>query len=270
MDTSKPVLLVDSSYATIYRYTALQHWYRLQNKDEDTATGSGFDWLANTTFMSKLQERFLGGFDKLRKTHDIPYSNFVFCLDQPRATLWRTRILPYYKANRVSSPALGQVLEIMREKWLPDLETRLGVNRLAVETMEADDVIACATRSALAAGFPKVVILTSDKDFLQLCGDRVHIENLQGKRLVCEDADAVLLAHVLLGDVADNVPKCIPRAGKKTIEKLVADRGALERLLEDPAVRECYDRNRRLIDFQHIPVELAAQTAEKFEALLAS
>ena len=271
MDTSAPLLLIDGSYAIIHRFTALQRWYKLSHPDEaDVINHPEYDWSGNISFMSKLRERFLTGFDKVCKEFEIPKQNMLVALDQSRASLWRTQLLPSYKATRPGNSGFGKALKHFRNVWLPEYTQELGIKVLATPTLEADDVIAVLCKYAKTR-FPKVVIVTNDKDCVQLSSPDVHIENLQGKVLQpAGTVEKMLLEHVLRGDSCDNVPPCMKGRvkGKPTVPQLLADQTLLDHFLAtDEQFRICYKRNRTLIDFDFIPQEAAAATIAAFCSL---
>ncbi len=105
--------------------------------------------------------------------------------------------------------------------------------------VEADDVIGTLTRMAVDAGL-EVVIVSGDKDFAQLVGDRVRV--FDTLRDVIYDAElvrkrwGVLPEHfvdllALAGDAADNIPG-VPGIGPKGAAKLLAEHGSLDAVLE--------------------------------------
>ena len=81
---------------------------------------------------------------------------------------FRKELYRSYKANRPSAPddlkqQMGKVREVGEAYSIPCYER---------EGVEADDLIASLTKQARAAGYP-VVIVSADKDLLQLVGDGV-------------------------------------------------------------------------------------------------
>ncbi|MEN1729696.1 MAG: PIN domain-containing protein, partial [Pseudomonadota bacterium] len=97
--------------------------------------------------------------------------------DAPGKT-FRHEMYPDYKANRPSMPSE------LRAQLAPlkDLIDAMGIERIEVEGVEADDVIATLSRQAEAAGM-QVLISSGDKDLAQLVGDQVVLEDsMQDKR----------------------------------------------------------------------------------------
>ena len=140
-----------------------------------------------------------------------------------------------YKANR---PPMPDELRAQIEP-LYELIDAMGVPRVMVEGVEADDVIASLVEQARARGLT-VLISSGDKDLAQLVDDVVVLEDsMQGKRY---DAAAVadkfgvgpervgdLLA--LTGDSSDNIPG-VDKVGPKTAAKWLNQYGSLDRLIE--------------------------------------
>ena len=158
---------------------------------------------------------------------------------------------PAYKATRKPMPAdlLAQIPAI------EDLAQTLGVAVLEVPGAEADDVMATLARRGEREGH-EVVLVTSDKDMLQLVTDRVRLLSPVGKGedYVYVDPAAVrekwgvapeqvrdVLA--LMGDSTDNIPG-VPGIGRKTAAELIARFGSLDELyrrlaeVEREALRE--------------------------------
>jgi DNA polymerase-1 len=146
----------------------------------------------------------------------------------------RHHLYPEYKANRLKAPE-----ELTAQIPLVDeLIDALGVRRITVPGVEADDVIGTLSRAAEEGGMD-VVIVSSDKDLYQLVSGRVKVrdglkENTVGEEQVVEvfgvppGKVAELLA--LSGDPSDNVPG-VPGIGEKTAAELIRQFGSLDAVL---------------------------------------
>lgn len=150
----------------------------------------------------------------------------------------RKEAFPEYKANR---PKMDQ--DLASQLPLVDQACEaLNLPVVSAQGYEADDVIATLTRQALEREFD-VVIITSDKDMLQLVSDRVSVlsPGRDGKPEKRYDRDGVtekmgvppervidLLA--LVGDAVDNVPG-VPGIGDKGARDLLQEFGSLDDLL---------------------------------------
>lgn len=140
-----------------------------------------------------------------------------------------------YKANRPPMPdeLAAQI------KPLYELVDAMGLARLVIEGVEADDVIATLARKARGDG-KRVLISSGDKDLAQLVDHAVVLEDtMQDKRYdpaAVEERFGVgpsligdLLA--LTGDSSDNIPG-IDNVGPKTAAKWLAKYGDLDAIIE--------------------------------------
>ncbi len=143
-----------------------------------------------------------------------------------------------YKAQRKPMP------DLLSEQWpyFTELSAAFGFVNLAVAGYEADDIIATLARQAEAQG-RKAVIVTGDRDALQLAGEHVRImANTRGMTEVkvydpagVEERFGVpprLIPDLigLKGDTSDNIPG-VPGIGEKTAAQLLAQFGSLEEVL---------------------------------------
>jgi DNA polymerase-1 len=140
-----------------------------------------------------------------------------------------------YKANRKPMP------EDLRPQipWIRKLLEAHRIPILELERYEADDVLGTLSRAGAAAGH-EVVIISADKDLLQLVGEKVSLfhtgrEKLYGPKEVEEDygvpPEKIVDYLALVGDTSDNVPG-VPLIGGKTAAGLLAEYGSLDELLE--------------------------------------
>ena len=137
--------------------------------------------------------------------------------------------------------------------------------------MEADDCIALSVKRVLEQ-YPDstVYIITSDKDYLQLAEPRIHIYNLGFKKITDQksstgSAEFDLFCKIVMGDISDNIPSVFPKCGPKTALKYYQDKEAFQTRLESShAFIAQYNTNKKIIDFNEIPILLAN---EFFESL---
>lgn len=151
-----------------------------------------------------------------------------------RGPNFRHQLYPQYKANR---PAMPEDLACQLP-YIKEIVAAYRITSLEREGFEADDLIAAAGRRLAAAGH-RVVIVSGDKDLLQLVGPNITFWDPMGDRLL--DAAAVeakyqlppakLLDYfALIGDSSDNIPG-VPGVGPKTAVKLIKEFGDLDQLL---------------------------------------
>lgn len=168
---------------------------------------------------------------KLRQEHKGDGMAVIF--DAARHT-FRNRIYADYKAHRPPAPEdLVPQFPIVREATVA-----LGLPAIELADFEADDIIATYAREARRQGM-NVIIVSSDKDLMQLIGDGISLYDAMKQKSIAEaevlEKFGVPPAKVrdvlaLMGDSSDNVPG-VPGIGPKTAAELINAYGDLEALL---------------------------------------
>ncbi len=170
---------------------------------------------------------------KLIKEEQPDYIAVAF--DTPGPT-FRHRLYDLYKANRAEQP------EEMRHQipLIKEVVEAFNIPIFEMDDYEADDVLATLATQAVSHGVTAIIV-TSDKDMLQLITDDIKVFNphKDGKML---DANAVrerfgvgpeqmrdLMA--MAGDSSDNVPG-VPGIGPKTARDLLTEYGTLDGVYE--------------------------------------
>jgi len=182
---------------------------------------------------------FVAALVKLIEDHTIENMAVVFDVIGSGGT-FRDEMYPEYKAHRDPAPEdlianIPRIKEVVRAMDIPVVE---------YEGVEADDVIGTLARQAEADG-ANVVIVSPDKDFMQLVSERISMlrpayrgegfnpvtpETFREKYGLEPEQFIDMLA--LMGDAADNVPG-VPGIGEKTAIKLLKEFGSFENLLEN-------------------------------------
>ena len=186
----------------------------------------------------------------MKAAPDAP-THLAVVFDHSEAT-FRNRLYDKYKAHRPPAPAdLVPQFPLVREA------TRaFGVPCLELPGYEADDLIAAYACHVRDLG-GEVVIVSSDKDLMQLVGERVSMldtmKNLRiGPAQVMEKfgvpPDKVVDVQALCGDAVDNVPGA-PGIGIKTASALINEYGDLDSLLARASEIKQDKRRATLIDF---------------------
>ncbi|MDP2984373.1 MAG: DNA polymerase I [Candidatus Latescibacter sp.] len=237
MNPQRKTLYLFDGTALAYRaYFAFIRNPLINSRGEDTSAAFGF----TNTILSLVREK------------QPDYLAIVF--DTGRKT-FRHALYPLYKATRQKMPE-PMISQVPRIRQAVDA---LGVQRLEVEGYEADDVIGTLAVKAEKEGFD-VVMVTGDKDFMQLVGPHVTMfvpmknevitpEVIMEKYGVAPDRVVDLLA--LMGDASDNVPG-IPKVGEKTARSLLEEFGSLDEILArcddipKPALQVCIKENREI------------------------
>ncbi len=215
----KNTLYIIDGHGLIYRaYYAFINRPLLTTKGENTSALFGF--------MRML----------LRLIHDEK-PDYLICVFDAKGKTFRHTLYPEYKAKRQKAPAdLIQQVDAIKT-ILP----ALGISVLEVEGYEADDLMGSIVDKAARVPM-KSVIVSGDKDILQLVDERVTV--LANKKGISElevmDPQKVyetwgvrpenitdLLA--LMGDSSDNIPG-VQGVGKKTAQELIRQFGSINSL----------------------------------------
>lgn len=179
----------------------------------------------------------------------------------------RLALCPAYKAQRPPMP------DALRSQFQP-LEAYLDgalIPRARLEGQEADDVLASAAARAAAEGF-EVLVVSSDKDLMQIVDERVamvgpgKVDEKEGPAYILRKTgvrpDQIVDWLSLTGDSSDNI-QGVPGVGPKTASKWLSQWESLDGLWQHldaleparlrPALvdhREVVLRNARLIRLQ--------------------
>jgi DNA polymerase-1 len=141
-----------------------------------------------------------------------------------------------YKAYKATRPAMPEGLSA-QIPYIKKIIEGYRIPTLEMDGYEADDLIGTiARRVELEAD---VIIITGDKDILQLVNDRIQVyDPMKGKRLGVEEViqrfgvppEQVVDIMGLAGDATDNIPG-VPGIGEKTAIQLIQTYGSIENLL---------------------------------------
>ena len=154
-----------------------------------------------------------------------------------------------YKATRHGMPdELKQQMPLMKQ-----VLRAMNIPIYECQGWEADDVVGTVGRVCSANGW-ECVIVTGDRDSLQLIDENVHVKlvisrpgqttaTLYDKALFCEEYgfDPIHMVDLkaLMGDSSDNIPG-VAGVGPKTATELLLKFGTLDGVyenLDDPAIR---------------------------------
>jgi 5'-3' exonuclease len=257
LDSSLPVILIDTSYYIFYRYFSTLKWYQFRNKEIDVTKIH-----EDEVFMTALFKHTLVEFQTMAKKWNTKLSQIIFCCDCSRDTIWRNQHTDCYKQSRVPNPNFNshiffkfyEYLEKHREEW--------GIHLLVVENLEADDIAYLTKKTLQEKGWNQdIMIVTNDNDYLQLLDSQTKIYNLNGKWVdlstrSCGDPKKDLKIKLIMGDKSDNIVAIHAGIGPKTAMKLASmDDVEFEKYLEEKNCKETYLKNKTLVDFTMIPAE---------------
>ncbi len=208
----------------LYLVDAMSNIHRAYHAIQRLSTSAGRPTNAIYGFVTMLR--------KMVREHDPEYIAAAF--DRAERTL-RHEAFADYKANR---PTMADDLSVQ----IPEIRRVLEAYRIPILELpryEADDVIGTLAKKAAAAGF-EVVIVTADKDMLQLVEPHIRVFHT-GREQFLDEAGVreffgvaphqVADVLALMGDSVDNVPG-VPGVGQVTARKWITTYGNLSTLLE--------------------------------------
>ncbi|ATE65292.1 DNA polymerase I [Rhizorhabdus dicambivorans] len=215
--SSKHLYLVDGSG---YIFRAYHRLPPLTNR-HGTPAGAVFGF---TTMLWKL----------INELHQSDGPTHLAVILDASSKTFRNEMYDQYKAHRPPPPEdlvpqFPLIRDAVRAFSVPCIE-ELG--------LEADDIIACYSEAALAAGW-QVTIVSSDKDLMQLIRPGLDLlDTMNNRRLGREhvlekfgvEPEALGDVLALMGDSVDNVPG-VPGVGPKTASELIRTYGNLETVL---------------------------------------
>ncbi len=200
---------------------------------------------------------------KMLRDYHAPYMAVIF--DAKRKN-FRNDIYPEYKANRDETPEdLKPQFPLIREAT-----KAFDIPAIELEGYEADDLIAAYTRLATEQD-KKVVIVSSDKDLMQLVSENVRMldpmkQKWIGSNEVMEKfgvkPNRVVDVQALAGDSTDNIPG-VPGIGIKTAAQLINEYGSLKELLN--RAKEIKQPKRREALIEHAEMALISEKLVKLD-----
>ncbi|MYZ43284.1 DNA polymerase I [Schauerella aestuarii] len=172
-----------------------------------------------------------GVVNMLRKLASDHKAEYAACIFDARGKTFRDDIYPDYKSHRPPMPdELAQQIEPIHRAV-----RALGWPVLAIEGVEADDIIGTLTKRATAHGV-KSIVSTGDKDLAQLVDDHVTLVNTMSGEVLDEPGvvnkfgippNRIVDYLMLVGDTVDNVPG-VTKVGPKTAVKWLTEHGSIE------------------------------------------
>ena len=210
------------------------------------------------------------------------YGEMIIACDS--GNVWRREVFPNYKAGRKkvrdkSGHDWTKIFEIM-SKIKNELKEHMPYKVIEIDTAEADDIIGALVKKSYYTN-QNVLILSGDKDFIQLHNNRVKQYNPVLNKFVGkgETPSIYIKEHILKGDRSDGIPNVLSddnvfvegrRQKPLTKKKIASWVDRMELTLEDSPTfteeeQKNYDRNRKLIDLSLIPPELEAKIYNEFK-----
>ena len=207
------------------------------------------------------------------------FGELVLCYDSKK--YWRREYFPNYKANRKKDRAksdldwntIFETLNSIRD----EIRETFPYKVIEVEGAEADDCIAviCQHISKTPNEFEHILILSGDKDFIQLQKHNFvsQYSPIQKKFMNGENPTTYIKTHILQGDRSDGVPNFL--SPDNTFVDELRQKPISKRKLEtwidlepedfcNENMMRNYHRNRTLIDLDYIPKEIVEKCIQTF------
>ncbi len=203
------------------------------------------------------------------------YGELILCCDDRKT--WRKEVFPNYKASRKKTrlvsgidwqnlyDCLNQLKDEFRH-WFP-------YKLIQIEKAEADDIIATLVNLI----DERILILSSDKDFVQLQGFNVRQYSPIQKKYVDGNAKWSLHEKIVRGDVGDGIPNIMSddnvfvdegRRQKPITKKKVDAWYELDpNMYCDSEMLRNYNRNKQLVDLGEVPESIRINISKQFETI---
>lgn len=252
MSTTKTNVIVDGMNIA-FRCAFIYDQRQGLTNSQGEATGTIYGFVRH---MVKLRDRF-------------PGATFYVAWEGKGSHKERKAIYADYKANRTTTPTesdsevsetedprstLFSQLEVLR-----GLLASMGINQYAAEGYEADDVIATLVREKLSGPNNKNIIVSSDRDLLQLVGGGTvqmtpHPERFYDEFKVEEEygvSPKLLLSYrVFDGDKSDNMPGMYRFPRKKIASIVNKHDGDIESIYTECEVKLTDFQRKTLTEFE--------------------
>lgn len=255
MDKSKSLYIIDGSSYIFRAYFGIRQFL---------STSKGFPTNALYGFINMLQ--------KVVKDEKPDYLCVAF--DSKEKT-FRHDIYPDYKANRDAPPE-----DLAKQfPYFEPLVDAFNISSIRIPGYEADDIIGTLALKGSKAGF-RVVIVSGDKDMMQLVGPKVQmLDTMKNKRIGVDEVkekfgvppEKVIEVMGLMGDSSDHIPG-VKGVGPKTATELIQKYGSIKELykcideIEKKKLKEklVQDKERALLSRKLVTID----TAMKLECSL--
>lgn len=173
----------------------------------------------------------------LRLIQEQKPTHLLVAFDAGKQTFRHESYQEYKGGRQKTPPELAEQFPLLRE-----LLESFGISWFELASYEADDIIGTLSRLGEEAGF-EVLVVTGDKDMLQVVSDQVTVALTRkgisevepyGPKEIEEKYGLTPLQIIdlkgLMGDTSDNIPG-VPGIGEKTALKLLHQFGSVEEVL---------------------------------------
>lgn len=211
-----------------------------------------------------------------RKKFKDQYGELVICCDSKRS--WRKDVFPFYKANRKTNRQKDDIdwsgiFEVINS-LTDDLVNHFPYSVIQVDQAEADDIIGTLVKNYYREG--KIMIVSSDKDFLQLQKyyNVYQYSPIQKKNLQIQNPNEYIKEHIMKGDRGDGIPNFLSdddtfvtdKRSKKILKtKLEAWKNLCPTEFCDEKMYRGWKRNEQLVDLGHTPADIKQKIVDQYD-----
>ncbi len=224
--------------------------------------------------IKRLRHLVLNSLSKYRRQYANEFGELVICCDGSLS--WRKDVFPNYKmgrrTDREESPLDWNQIFGCFEQLKKELRETFPYKVLQINRAEADDIIGTLVMERKFSS-PKTMIISSDKDFIQLqrYHDVFQYSPVAKKLLNGVDPEEYLREHILRGDKSDGIPNvlsdddCIVSGIRQVpmTKKLIK---SWKHIPMPEEHKERFERNTTLVDLRYTPYDLQKEILEQFDA----
>lgn len=205
------------------------------------------------------------------------YGEIIIACDSKK--YWRREVFPFYKSNRKKDREKSEfdwtlIFETLN-KIRDELKENFPYKVIDVEGAEADDIIGVLAPRLAASS--EVLILSSDKDFVQLQKYKnvTQYSPILKKFIQIEDPTRYVKEHIIKGDRGDGIPNFLSADNVFALggrQKSINTNKLNEWLMQSPEefctneiLLRGYKRNQMLVDLDYIPENIKKAIVDTFD-----
>ena len=224
-----------------------------------------------------VRHMILNSLRMYRSKYYDEYGELVLCCDGRHS--WRREHFPQYKAARKSNRDADnrnwtQIFGCL-DTIKSELKEFFPYKYLEIDEAEADDIIGVLARQS---GSEKVMIISGDKDFIQLQTYKnvKQYSPITKKLVTAPNPYNYLKEHIMRGDSSDGIPNFLSSDNciVDKIRQKPLSKKKVESWLGESPVDFCneeqlrnYHRNMKLIDLQYTPLNIVDRIKQQFDVV---
>ena len=196
--------------------------------------------------------------NKLIEYHKT-YGEIIYAKEGKHSTAWRKERYPLYKGNREYDSSNDILFKNIDKIY--ELISLFPSKQVSVEGAEGDDVMYSLSTHFADLG-EDVLVISGDRDMVQLHNFNKKINVYDPRKRTIFPPDPNIVEYkAIVGDTSDNI-KGVPRLGKKTFEKMMADENVFKAKLNGK--EEIYESILDIVDLRRFPKEVGNKIIEAY------